>query len=148
MTTALEVFHNYNDLCVEIEVVKEQIKLTEYELEYWFGIKFYDRDTNGIPFLARGSFKFGANTSLEQADRKIQSLNKLHERLDELDRSRLKIDTLLSNFRGLEYKIAYMRFVEGKSLREVSDELGYSYDYIREVMSKMRKQPTENPQTS
>lgn len=148
MTTALEVFYNYNDLCVEIEVAKEQIKLTEYELEYWFGIRMNDNELSGIPLAAKGVDRFGVNTALEQAEDKIRSLNKLRDRLDKLDKTRIKIETLLSNFRGLEYKIAYMRFVEGKSLREVSDELGYSYDYIREVMSKMRKQPTENPQTS
>src|SRR5690606_25318441 len=148
MTTALEVFYNYNDLCVEIEVAKEQIKLTEYELEYWFGIRMNDNELSGIPLAAKGVDRFGVNTALEQAEDKIRSLNKLRDRLDKLDKTRIKIETLLSNFRGLEYKIAYMGFVEGKSLREVSDELGYSYDYIREVMSKMRKQPTENPQTS
>ncbi len=147
MTTALEVFHNYSDLCVEIEVAKEQIKLTEYELEYWFGIRMNDRESNGIPLGARGVDRFGVNTALEQAEDKIRSLNKLRDRLDKLDNTRIKIETLLSNFRGLEYRIAYLRYVEGKSLREVADELGYSYDYIRELMSKMKKQPTENPQT-
>ena len=147
MTTALEVFHNYNDLCVEIEVIKEQIKLTEYELEYWFGIKMNDRDVNGIPFGARGVDRFGVNTALEQAEDKIRSLNKLRDRLDNLDNTRIKIETLLSNFRGLEYRIAYLRYVEGKTLKEISETINYSYDYIRELWSRMKKQPTENPQT-
>ena len=135
----IEPFVRYNDLCVEIEVAKEQIKLTEYELEYWFGINFHDRELNGIPFAARGVNRFGTLTALNQTDDKIKMLNKLREHLEELEQAKSRIESLLGKFDRLEYKIAYKRFVEGKTLRVISEELSYSYDYVRELMSKMKK---------
>lgn len=135
----LNTFILYNDLCLEIEVLKEQIKLTGSELEYWFGIKFDDSYGDGIPLGAIGVNKFGVVAALDQTERKVKSLNKLRDRLEKLEQSKEKIESLLKNVKGLEYKIARLRYVEGKSLKEISEELGYSYDYIREVMSRMRK---------
>lgn len=134
----LDTFIHYNDLCLEIEVIKEQIKLTGSELEYWFGVKINGTEGDGIPLGSWGSFKYGANTSLDQAQSKINSINKLRERLEKLEQSKEKIDKLLTNFKGLEYKIAYHKYVEGRTLKETAEELGYSYDYVREVMSRMR----------
>lgn len=39
----------------------------------------------------------------------------------------------INKLEGLEYKIVYKRFIEGKTLNEIADELGYSYGYIRNL---------------
>lgn len=135
----LGTFVLYNDLCVEIEVLKEQIKLTGYEIEYWLGIKMNDVYFNGIPLGAYGVHRFGVNTALGQAEEKVNTLNKLRERLDNLEQYKKNIETLLSKLEKLEYKVAYMRYVEGKSLKEISEELRYNYDYIRQIMQKLKR---------
>jgi hypothetical protein len=136
----LEIFETYNDILLEIDIIQEQIKLTENGLRYWFGIKLNPEiKSAGIPFGAPGTHRFGAIAGLIQADKTIESLNGLNERLEQLERAKKRIDDLVRQFDGLEYKISYKRYVEGKTLKETADELGYSYDYIREVMSRMKK---------
>jgi hypothetical protein len=127
----LDTFRLYNDLCLEIEILQEQIASTEKSLEYWLGSR--------IPFGSPGSHKFGINTAMQQTDYTIDTLNLMKERMEQLKDSKQKIDEKIGQFKGLEYKIAYMRYCEGKSLKEIAQELGYHYDYIRQVMSKMRK---------
>jgi hypothetical protein len=134
----LITFTTYNELCLEIELLKEQIKLNENQLEYWFGIKMNKR-FDGIPFGSYGVHRFGANTGLIQAEKTIFSLNKLNERLEELEQAKNRIEELLKKFERLEYKIAYKRYVEGKTLKEIAAELKISYIYARELMSKIKK---------
>jgi|SRR5690625_3452029 len=124
---------NYSDLLTEIRLIKDQIKLTEKELEYWYGV---DRDGEGIPLGGLGSHKFGANTSVIQGQKKIQSLKKLNERLKELEYAKVRQDILLEQFEGLEYKIAYHRIVDNMTLKEIAEELGYSHQHIRRLWSK------------
>lgn len=50
-----------------------------------------------------------------------------------------KIESKMSQFEKLEYKVAYMRDVERMSLAKIADELGYSYDWIAKVSSKAKR---------
>lgn len=38
---------------------------------------------------------------------------------------------VIYSFRGIEQHILRMKYVEGLTLKEIADELGYSYDYLR-----------------
>jgi hypothetical protein len=135
----LEIFKSYNDLCLEIEVLKEQIQLTQNSLEYWFGVKLNNPYSSGIPFGSNGVYRFGVNTGLIQAEKTIGALNKQNERLEQLENAKKRVEELLNQFKGLEYQIARMKYVEGKSLKEIAEELDYTYEYIRAVMSRMKK---------
>lgn len=119
---------SYSDLLTEIEIVKDQIELTESELEFWYGI---NQDGNGIPLGGKGSHKYGANTSVIQAKKKQKSLDKLNKRLKGLEYAKVRQDMLLEKFEGLEYKIAYLRIVENKSHKEIAVELNFTEQYIR-----------------
>ena len=37
---------------------------------------------------------------------------------------------MVGHFKGLENLILKMKYIEGKSLKEIADELGYSYQHI------------------
>jgi hypothetical protein len=128
----LETFVHYNDLCLEIEILQEQISLTEKEIKYWYS-------AGSIPLGSYGAFKYGANTALEQSERKIKAFHKLKDRLEQLEESKKKIDLWMNDLKGLDYKVAKMKYVDGKNLKQISAELGYSYIYIREVMGRIRK---------
>lgn len=130
---------NYSDLLIEIALVKEQIEITSEELEYWYGV---DHKGKGIPLGGKGSHKYGANTSVVQADKKINVLNNLYERLRKLEYAKVRQDMLLERFEGLEYKIMYRRKVLNMNLKEIAEDLGYSHGYIRNVISSCDKNMT------
>ena len=139
----MQIMRSYSDLITEIELVKVQIEYTKRELKYWFGIDL-DED-QGVPLGSIGTHKFGMNASLIQSDKKITSYQKLNKRLKELEYSKVRMDMLLEQFKGLDYKIAFKRIVELKSHKQIADDLGYSHQYIRERWVKLKtyKQPTD-----
>jgi hypothetical protein len=119
--------HNYADLLIEIDVIREQIRFTELDLENW-------------SFDGKFGAKFGANTSLIQSEKKLTSLGLLRERLDKILEAKERIETLLNRFDGLEYKIAFKRIVEHKTHQEIADELGYSHQYIKETWANAKRE--------
>jgi DNA-directed RNA polymerase specialized sigma subunit len=137
------IMQSYADLRTEIALLKEQITLVEKELNYWLGIDLTDE--KGIPLGGTGSHKFGTNTSIIQADKKLHTYQKLKTRLKELEYAKVRMDILLEQLEGLEYKIAYYRIVEGLTHKEIANKLGYTEQYIRERWSKIKtyKYPTQ-----
>lgn len=122
----LDTFILYNDLCLEIEVLKEQLELAEAEREqWWIGGRLFST----VP-LDNAADRF--DTLSSKIDRVETLLKKKQEVKD-------KIESLMHNYEELPRKIAYMRFVQGRTLKDISEELNYSYDYVRELMSKMKK---------
>lgn len=138
----MQIMKKYSDLLTEIEIIEEQIRLTERELEYWFGV---DKDGHGVPLGGTGSHKYGANTSIIQAKKKIGSLEKLNARLKELEYAKVRQDMLLEKLEGLEYKIGYRRIVDNMTHREIASELGFTEQYIRKKWSetKSNKEATD-----
>ncbi|MBU8568861.1 hypothetical protein KM914_21075 [Virgibacillus pantothenticus] len=67
----MQIMRSYADMLVEIEIIEDQIELVTKELKYWFGIDL--NKERGIPLGGSGSYKFGAETSLIQADKKIKT---------------------------------------------------------------------------
>lgn len=62
-----------------------------------------------------------------------QELKILINKKDDLE------DFLARETTKVERKVFYYRDIEGMSLKEISEELGYSYQYIREVSTKLDK---------
>lgn len=139
----MQIMRTYADVLNEIEIIKDQIAFTKKELKYWFGIDI--EEEFGIPLGGKGSFKYGANTSVIQADKKVKSLWRLEEKLKQLEYAKARWDILIERLEGLDYKIAYKRIVESKTHQQIADELGYSHQYIRDRWSKIRTytQPTD-----
>ncbi|MED3355613.1 hypothetical protein P4481_14695 [Bacillus thuringiensis] len=50
-----------------------------------------------------------------------------------------KLKRLISKFRGLEHKIAYLKYVEGMTLEKIAEELNYSSQYIYNKHAAMRE---------
>jgi DNA-directed RNA polymerase specialized sigma24 family protein len=122
----LETFILYNDLCLEIEVLKEQRELAEEEREqWWIGGRLF----HTVPM----------DNAADRFDKLSAKIDRIDTLLNKKKETRRKIETLMNDYEELPRKIAYKRFVQGKSLREIADELSYSYDYVRELMSKMKK---------
>lgn len=126
---------NYSDLVTEIDLVKEQIRVTGRELEYWYGI---DEEGEGVPLGGTGSHKYGANASVIQASRIQKTLDILNGKLRSLEYAKIRQDILLEQLEGLEYKIAYNRIVHNMTHKEVADKLGFTEQYIRRKWAEMK----------
>ncbi|PHB90640.1 hypothetical protein COE98_15820 [Bacillus wiedmannii] len=50
-----------------------------------------------------------------------------------------KLKKLINTFKGLEHKIAYLKYVEGMTLEKVAEELNYSPQYIYNKHASMRE---------
>lgn len=127
----MQIMHFYSDILREIDIIKEQLKTINKAIERWY-------------FGGSLSDKYGANTTIFQVDKLVKSRNELYDRLEMLERSKERIEKLMQEFDGLEYKIAYLRIVENMTHKEVADELGYSEQYIRRLWMNMKKQQTCN----
>lgn len=122
----LDTFILYNDLCLEIEVLKEQLDLAEAEREqWWIGGKLF--------------FTVPMDNAAERFDKLTDKIERMRALLKKKRDTRNKIEMLMNGYEELPRKIAYMRFVQGKSLKEIAKELNHNYDYVREVMSKMKR---------
>ena len=61
----------------------------------------------------------------------------LHECVIEYNKNMIaEIKGVISNLSGLKCKVKNMQMIEGKNLKEIADELGYTHQYIREVAVK------------
>lgn len=50
-----------------------------------------------------------------------------------------KLKKLINTFKGLEHKIAYLKYVEGMTLEKIAEELNYSLQYIYNKHAAMRE---------
>lgn len=50
-----------------------------------------------------------------------------------------KLKSLINTFKGLEHKIAYLKYVEGITLEKIAEELNYSPQYIYNKHAAMRE---------
>lgn len=74
--------------------------------------------------------------------RKLESHLYLHsEAIEKMREEKENMERKLKDFVGLEYRIIYMRDIEGKKLKDISKELNYSYDYVREISSRNPHSP-------
>lgn len=61
------------------------------------------------------------------------------EKLKRLLNTKENTDNKLKGIEGLEHNIAYLKYVEGNNLQQITSRLGYSYQYIRRVHMEMQQ---------
>jgi len=63
----------------------------------------------------------------------------------EIETLKIKENTLkeiynkINGFNDLEKKVIFLKEVEGKNLKEIAAEIGYSYDWVRKINAKIQK---------
>ncbi len=115
---------NHADLLREIDIMKLQIKGYELDLLYWNGNK-----PNRV-LIGPGAVKYGYATASERVDEISKKMNALQDLLAPMEVLVKETQKVIESLEGLEYQIAKMRYLEGKSYRDISNELGYSYSHI------------------
>ncbi|GED13996.1 hypothetical protein [Aneurinibacillus migulanus] len=136
---------SYIDLCNEIEMLEIRIKDIEREREF-LRLSMYDNKPGfratasyGTEQVQNGYAPMSLDRILERLNKVDDSLNTLYEVLNAKKDAKRKMESVLGNFDGLEYKVAYMRDIKRMKLHEIADELGYSHDWIRKISSRVKK---------
>jgi phosphate uptake regulator len=124
MTTATELLplKMYHDLCGEIDCLYLRIHQLEIERKYYWKM--------GV----RAIIKF--DRALEEIYKIDDVLRPLFNVLDDKEYCKKRLETKISELDGVDYKVAVLQ-MQGKSLLEISHELGYSYDWIRRIGARV-----------
>lgn len=132
----------YKPLIEEIEILEMRIDGLREERELL--VKKMEKGPGEVGSISYDGMPKG-NAEYKDLARYIEEIKRIDSHL-ELDEGILsikkatlrKIKKKVENFVGIEHKIA-IRQLQGKSLKDIAEELGYSYDWLRKVNAKMQK---------
>lgn len=135
---SINATESYHDLLKEIDVL--EVRLSDLEWEYKF---LYKACFNGNkkPFMR-------LHLLIERMN-EICNLVEMYTTIrEEKEKTKRQMEERMSEFEGIDYKVAYMRDIEYKSLMEISMELGYSYHWIAKISSRIGKNTAKRVQES
>lgn len=140
----MDCIKKYNDLLIEIDNQEYIVDGLEREKRYLEKMIF----ESGPKDITAINYDHGPTGSMDYTpfDVLLSRYEKVCTRL-EIEKSVLKQKLEIRNkilknikrLKGLEYKVAYKKIVEGKDLSRIADELGYSIGYIKNISSKINK---------
>lgn len=139
----MDTIKSYRDLCNEIEVLEWSVEAYKDEIKALNKLaKIYGpRDISAIDYSqprVKGTNQIAFEDYLFRL-RQLEDHIYLHEdAIKNMTKTKEKIKGKLKELKGLDKEVAYMRDIEGKSLKEIADELGYSYQYIKEVSARSK----------
>lgn len=125
----MELIRNYMDLCRKIDIIETQLLQVDIDLKYWFG-------RGELPFTGTGADDFGVIASIGNLQDLHDKKHRLQKMLEFYTDIKLETEEKINQLEGLNYQIARMKYMENKSYKEIADELGKSYGYIRNVASQ------------
>lgn len=124
------IMKTHADLLREIDIIKEQITQLNMSLLFWM-----DSDSE-LVFVGKGPATYGLSVSAQNVDRIHKKLNALQLMLEAFEAARDASEERIGKLSGIAYQIARLRYVEGKTLEEIADELGYSHAHIRRISAR------------
>jgi len=87
----------------------------------------------------------GGSKDHTSLDSLVVKLNKIQEKINnekelvlELVEKKESIKDRIQKLKGIHYRVACLREFEGKSLTEISKELGKDYNYIKNISSQIK----------
>lgn len=131
----LDFVETYNDITKEIEIL--ELRLIDLEGELQSVRRLID--TGKLPSTPLPVY-VPLDKVLQQYDNVVAAINETSSRLEVKKLIRKKVEENIKNFQGIEYRVAYMRDIEGMPLYKIAEQLGYSYDWIRKVSSRIKAQ--------
>ena len=125
----VDVLTQYKDICASIEF--HEILLQDAEIEYKRNRK-----------VLIGGPK--AKPSHSPIEKQYEGTKETISRYEEIERIlevkrelKKQAEEALNKFEGIEYQVAYKRFVEKKTLAEIADEGNYSLAWIKKVSQRI-----------
>lgn len=144
----MDYLNSYNDICNGINIHETIINTMIDEINIIKKMMFQGApsDINAISYSGLPSGNFSP-MSLDRLTKRIEILK---NRLD-LEKATLKklmeqkeeIESKVNKLEGLKHKVARMRFIEGRLLADIADELGYSIDRIKQVSAEISRELKE-----
>ncbi|PFK43111.1 hypothetical protein [Bacillus cereus] len=113
---------DYQKLEEEIAYLEYNLDKTKAELKRWVSGDLQD-------------IRLTAESEGAQVEERIEAIEyELAHKMNDM----YKLKKLINTFKGLEHKIAYLKYVEGMTLEKIAEELNYSSQYIYNKHAAMR----------
>ena len=136
--------NSYKDLTTEIKISKIRLEGIKEQKDQLLKL-MYASMPDELKAMTYSDMPKGGRNDMS-LDRIIEQLNRLDSMifieeniLVNMEDTEKQIGDKLKEFTGLNYKIAYMREVNHRSLQEIADELGYTLGYVKNLSSKVNK---------
>lgn len=93
--------------------------------------------------LERNRWVYGdlSNVKLEKDSRSSkleENIPKIEQEIILLEKQKKEMLTIIQSFKGIENEIVKMKYVDGLSLEQISEKIGYSTSYIRKKHAEIR----------
>ncbi|MDT2416082.1 hypothetical protein P7D81_20300 [Enterococcus avium] len=93
--------------------------------------------------LERNRWVYGdlSNVKLEKDSRSSkleENIPKIEQEIILLEKQKKEMLTIIQSFKGIENEIVKMKYVDGLSLDQISEKIGYSTSYIRKKHAEIR----------
>lgn len=135
MNDKKELFNIYKDICKEVEFL--EVMLAEAEAEYNINNKLMLKNPENPG--TEGYIPLPLDRAAEFRDRVAERYNNIARLLELKKRIKKTAEKHLNQLEGLEYEVAYKRFIEGKTLAEIAEELGYSERHMKRISSNITR---------
>ncbi len=137
----MDVVKSYKDLCEEIEIWKWRVEAYKAEIKALKKLaKVYGpSDVKGIDYSqpkVQNTNQIGFEEFLERLYKLEHHIYIHEEAIKNMEKCRKNMEERIKKLEGIDQKVVYMRDIEGKTLKEIAEELGYSYQYIKEVSAR------------
>lgn len=144
MNDILSIIKGYQDLQNEIDIHENLKDIAERNLKY------YSKQMNtGAPHeisaIAPDGQPHGnySPITLDRAWDEVQKWEHAKEieesAIEYLQKKKKEIEDSINSLKDLEYKVAFMRIIERKTLQEIADELHHSFSTIAHVSAEISK---------
>lgn len=140
----MDTIKSYKDLCEEIEIWKWRVEAYKAEIKALKKLaKVYGPgDVKGIDYR-QPKVQSTNQIGFEEFVKRLQKLENhiyIHEEaIKNMEKCRKNMEERIKKLEGIDQKVVYMRDIEGKALKEIAEELGYSYQYIKEISARNKK---------
>jgi hypothetical protein len=138
MNGILNIIKGYQDLQNEIDMHENLKDIAERNLKY-YSKQMNTGAPHDISAIAPDGQPHG-NYSPITLDRAWEEIQKWEHakyleqcEIEYLTKKKKEIENSINQLKGLEQKVAFKRIIEGKPLKVIADELGYSYDWIEKI---------------
>lgn len=137
----MDIIKSYKDLCKEIEIWKIRVEAYEAEIDALKKLaKLYGPGSVQAIDYSQPRVQGSSQIGFEEALFRLHQLEShifIHENaIKKMTESKESIEDCIESLEGLDKKVVYMRDIERKSLVDISEELGYSYQYIKEISAR------------
>ncbi|WP_130806505.1 hypothetical protein [Senegalia massiliensis] len=131
-------FKPYWELCEDIEIWTNRYESYQIQFKALKKLANLDgpKDISAIDYsqpYVKGSGQLSFDEILDKL-KKLESHMVLHSNtINEMLDKKESMEEQLKELKGLKYKVAYKRDIEGKTLKAIAEELNYNYNYIRRI---------------